>query len=211
MGALNLFGRVPTTLTAAETRLLRALADIATTALLSWVREPLGVADIVTRTQAALSAKAVVDTACGMLAATAPLPPHEAELHLRAYAARRRLRATDVAARLVRREILPEDVLAQAFGGEQRTRGRSPAPSRNGSGYASCGGRARRDAGCHHVVTECDPRRSHEGRGRTPHRAPTQQPAADTDEAGRTDPPHPGGWAARVGSSRNEGRCRTCG
>ncbi|MCJ0869758.1 GAF domain-containing protein [Streptomyces sp. AP-93] len=118
VGALNLLCRVPTTLTADEIRLLRALADVATSALLTWVREPLGVADIVTRTQAALSSKAVVDTACGMLAATASLAPHAAELHLRAYAARRRLRATDVAARLVRREILPGDVLAEALDGK---------------------------------------------------------------------------------------------
>ncbi|MGW7451252.1 GAF domain-containing protein [Streptomyces sp. NPDC054787] len=114
VGALNLLGGRPVTLGEAEIKLLRALADVATTAVLTWVREPLATDDIATRTQAALSGKALVDTASGMLAATAGLIPHEALRYLRAYAARRGRRPTEIAEQLVRRTVRPEVVLADA-------------------------------------------------------------------------------------------------
>ncbi|MFD9301526.1 hypothetical protein ACFWCB_02315 [Streptomyces sp. NPDC060048] len=53
-------------------------ADVATTAVIAWQCEPLRAADIVTRSRAALSGKAMVDTACGMLAATAGITPGRA-------------------------------------------------------------------------------------------------------------------------------------
>lgn len=113
VGALNLLTRRPTALTAAETGLLRALADVATVTVLTWDRAALLPADVSSRTQSVLSGKAVVDTACGMLAATADLTPHEAARRLFAYAARCRQRPTDVAEQLVRRGIAPQHVLKE--------------------------------------------------------------------------------------------------
>ncbi|MFJ6797647.1 GAF and ANTAR domain-containing protein [Streptomyces sp. NPDC091268] len=113
VGALNLLSNLPTTLTGAENRLLRALTDVATTAAVTWAREPLRPGDIVTRTQAVLSGKALVDTACGMLAATADMTPHEAVRRLHDCAAQHRTRPTELADRLVQRAIRPEDVLAE--------------------------------------------------------------------------------------------------
>lgn len=111
IGALNLLGRDPTPLTAQETQLLRALADVATTALLSWDRQPLRPEDVTTRTQAALSGKAVFDTASGMLAATADITPAQAAQQLHAYAAHHHQRPTDIADQLVRRVLDPRTVL----------------------------------------------------------------------------------------------------
>lgn len=125
VGALNLLSRLPTALTGAETGLLRALADVATTAVITWAHEPLRAADIVTRTQGALSGKAVVDTACGMLAATAGITPHEAGRSLQAYAALHRQRLTEIADHLVRRVIAPEAVLGE-LPGKNRAVGRQP-------------------------------------------------------------------------------------
>ncbi|MFI1439122.1 GAF and ANTAR domain-containing protein [Streptomyces fructofermentans] len=111
LGALNLFSCRPSAFSGTETRLLRALADVATTAVLTWDRAPLRPDGIATRVQAALSGKALIDTACGMLAATAGISPHEAARHLFVHAARTHLRPTDVADQLVRRLITPERVL----------------------------------------------------------------------------------------------------
>ncbi|MFJ9078810.1 GAF and ANTAR domain-containing protein [Streptomyces sp. NPDC102278] len=112
IGALNLLGRHPTPLTAQETHLLRAMADVATTAVLTWDRQTLRPQDVTTRTQAALSGKAVFDIASGMLAATVDSTPAEAGLQLHAYAARHHQRPTDVADRLVHRTLDPQAVLA---------------------------------------------------------------------------------------------------
>ncbi|MEW2141120.1 ANTAR domain-containing protein [Streptomyces sp. NPDC005409] len=70
--------------------------------------------DIATRALAALSGKALVDTASGMLAATAGLTSHEAARYLRAYAARRGRGPAEIAEQLVRRTVRPEAVLADA-------------------------------------------------------------------------------------------------
>ncbi|MFJ8130093.1 GAF and ANTAR domain-containing protein [Streptomyces hydrogenans] len=112
LGALNLLARTPTPLTGQDVRLLEALAGTATTSVLTWSSEPLRPYDIVTRTQAALSVKAVLDTACGMLAATAAISPAEAGHRLRAYARLRHQRPSEVADALVRRALSPRTVLA---------------------------------------------------------------------------------------------------
>ncbi|MEU6311692.1 GAF and ANTAR domain-containing protein [Streptomyces sp. NPDC047014] len=112
IGALNLLARTPTPLTPDDVRLLAALVHTATTSVVTWSREPLRPYDIVTRTQAALSAKAVLDMATGMLAATAPLTMAEAGQRLRGYAASQHLRSADVAEDLVRRRLTPATVLA---------------------------------------------------------------------------------------------------
>ncbi|MFJ3966499.1 GAF domain-containing protein [Streptomyces sp. NPDC090036] len=112
IGALNLLVRHPTALTDADTTLLRALADVATTAVLAWDRQPLRPEDITTRTQTALIGKAIFDTASGMLAATADITPAEGASSLRAYADRHHLRPTDVADQLVRRTLDAHTVVA---------------------------------------------------------------------------------------------------
>ncbi|RSS46503.1 GAF domain-containing protein [Streptomyces sp. WAC07061] len=114
VGALNLLARTPTPVAPQDGRLLQALAGTATTSVMTWSREPLRPYDIVTRTQAALSSKGVLDIAAGMLAATAALTPAEAGARLRAYAASHHQRPADVADALVRRALTPQDVLAPA-------------------------------------------------------------------------------------------------
>ncbi|MGW0390666.1 GAF domain-containing protein [Streptomyces sp. NPDC003042] len=111
IGALNLLAHAPMSLTPFETTLLSSLAHITTTAVVTWSGDPLRPADIVTRTQAALSGKALLDTAAGMLAATAAITPREAAHHLHTYAAHHRQRPTDVADLLVRRRLPAEAVL----------------------------------------------------------------------------------------------------
>ncbi|MGW7317748.1 GAF and ANTAR domain-containing protein [Streptomyces sp. NPDC054865] len=111
IGALNLLARRPTALTDADNTLLRALADVATTAVLSWERQQLGPEDVTARTQAALLDKAVFDIASGMLAATANIPPAEAATHIHAYADHHQQRPTDIADQLVRRTLAPATVL----------------------------------------------------------------------------------------------------
>ncbi|MEV4937260.1 ANTAR domain-containing protein [Streptomyces zaomyceticus] len=82
--------------------------------MLTWSREPLRPYDIVTRTQATLSTKGVLDIAAGMLAATARITPAEGVQRLRAYAALHHRRLADVAEELVRRRLTPDTVLAPA-------------------------------------------------------------------------------------------------
>ncbi|MER7538383.1 ANTAR domain-containing protein [Streptomyces sp. NPDC097704] len=80
--------------------------------MLTWNREPLRPYDIVTCTQAALSAKSVLDIAAGMLAATAHITPAEGAQRLRAYAVTHHRRPTEIAEDLVRRRLTPDSVLA---------------------------------------------------------------------------------------------------
>ncbi|MFJ1812507.1 MULTISPECIES: GAF and ANTAR domain-containing protein [unclassified Streptomyces] len=114
VGALNLLAHAPTSLTDSDSRLLQALADVATTAVITWTAGPLRPLDIVTRTQAALSKKAVLDIASGMLAATADITPVQAVTHLIRYAAVLGERPTEIAEQLVRRAITPLTVLQNA-------------------------------------------------------------------------------------------------
>ncbi|MFJ7157031.1 GAF and ANTAR domain-containing protein [Streptomyces sp. NPDC101118] len=111
IGALNLLARTPTPIPPQDGRLLQALAGTATTSVVTWSREPLRPYDIVTRTQAALSSKGVLDIATGMLAATAQITPVEAGQRLRAYARVHRQRPADIADALVRRALTPQAVL----------------------------------------------------------------------------------------------------
>ncbi|MFJ3960795.1 GAF and ANTAR domain-containing protein [Streptomyces sp. NPDC090036] len=113
IGALNLLAQRPTRLGEAETRMLRALADVTTTALMTWKKDSLRAEDIATRTQAVLSGKAVFDTATGMLAATADITPAQAARHVTAFAERHHQRPTDIAADVVRRRITPGALLGE--------------------------------------------------------------------------------------------------
>ncbi|MGR4879461.1 GAF and ANTAR domain-containing protein [Streptomyces sp. LARHCF249] len=114
VGALNLLAHTPTPLTEPEVRLLQGLADTATTAVIGWTADPLRSFDVVTRIQAALSGKAVLDTAAGMIAATAGITPSQAVRHLISYATARGQRPTEVAGQLVRRTLPPESVMPSA-------------------------------------------------------------------------------------------------
>ncbi|MER7537575.1 GAF and ANTAR domain-containing protein [Streptomyces sp. NPDC097704] len=114
IGALNLLARTPTPCPPEDVRLLKALAGTATTSVLTWSSEPLRPYDIVTRAQAALSAKSVLDIAAGMLAATAGITPAEGGQRMRAYAAVHHRRPADVADDLVRRRLTPDAVVAPA-------------------------------------------------------------------------------------------------
>ncbi|MET9568694.1 GAF domain-containing protein [Streptomyces virginiae] len=111
IGALNLLARRPTSLGEGETHLLRALADVTTTALMTWEKDGLRAEDIATRTQSVLSGKAAFDTTTGMLAATADITPAQAARHLIAFADRHHHRPTEIAAEIVQRRIAPEAVL----------------------------------------------------------------------------------------------------
>ncbi|MFJ6435432.1 GAF and ANTAR domain-containing protein [Streptomyces sp. NPDC091416] len=113
VGALSLLSHEPRALAPERTALVQALADVAVTAVLTWSSDPLRPADIVTRMQSTLSAKALLDTAAGMLAATGHIQPYEAARQLHAYAARTDLRPAEVADQLVRRLIEPSTVLAR--------------------------------------------------------------------------------------------------
>ncbi|MEU6622923.1 GAF and ANTAR domain-containing protein [Streptomyces litmocidini] len=105
IGALNLLSHVPTSLSPSETTLLRGLANVASAAVVTWNRDLVRPTDIATRAHAALSAKALLDTATGMIAATEDITPREAARWLQAYAAQHHRRPTDVAEELVRRRM----------------------------------------------------------------------------------------------------------
>ncbi|MFI1715098.1 GAF and ANTAR domain-containing protein [Streptomyces litmocidini] len=105
IGALNLLSHVPTSLSPSETTLLRGLANVASAAVVTWNRDLVRPTDIATRAHAALSAKALLDTATGMIAATEDITPREAARWPQAYAAQHHRRPTDVAEELVRRRM----------------------------------------------------------------------------------------------------------
>ncbi|MFC7308865.1 ANTAR domain-containing protein [Streptomyces monticola] len=97
---------------AGDLRVAQALADVAALALLHWSPEPARPADVLTRVQAALAAKAAVEMAKGMLAEYAQLDPAEALQLLRAYSESKGCCLADSAQALVRRTLAPESVLA---------------------------------------------------------------------------------------------------
>ncbi|MFE9880261.1 GAF domain-containing protein [Streptomyces sp. NPDC005784] len=114
VGALNLLTGTTGALSEQDTALLQALADVAAIAVVQWTVEPLRPADIVTRVQATVSAKAATDTAVGMLAAAGSLTVQEAARTLRRYSGIRHQRSTEVAQALIRRELSPETVLEES-------------------------------------------------------------------------------------------------
>lgn len=111
VGAVNLLLRRPGGLPQVDLDLAQALGDVTAVALVNWNPEPLRPSDVTTRVQAALSAKAVIDMATGMLAEAGGLDTHAARAALRTYADRHRRRQVDAAHALVHRALRPEDVL----------------------------------------------------------------------------------------------------
>ncbi|MFD7711641.1 GAF domain-containing protein [Streptomyces sp. NPDC059785] len=111
IGVLHVLMREAGPLPTAELHLLQALADLSGTAVLQWRAEPLRLVDILARVQSAVSAKATVDVAVGMIAAAGTLPLPQAARALHVYADRHGERPTDTAAALVRRDLRPQKVL----------------------------------------------------------------------------------------------------
>ncbi|MEU7055542.1 GAF domain-containing protein [Streptomyces sp. NPDC046197] len=112
IGAVNLLFNRPGGLTADDLNLAQALSDVTAVALVNWSPDPLRPSDIRTSVQAALSAKATVDMASGMLAEHGGFSPSEARSALRGYAIDHHRRLIDAAHDLVRRHLAPDDVLA---------------------------------------------------------------------------------------------------
>ncbi|WP_225824605.1 GAF domain-containing protein [Streptomyces naphthomycinicus] len=122
VGAVNLLLRRPGGLPALDVELAQALADVMAVALVSWRPEPLRPADISSRVQAALAAKATVDMSVGMLAEAGGLTLAEAREALRGYAEHRHGRPVDTARALVQRTLRPDAVLDATDRAEIRRR-----------------------------------------------------------------------------------------
>ncbi|MFK4070204.1 ANTAR domain-containing protein [Streptomyces sp. NPDC029674] len=75
-----------------------------------WSAEPTRPQDILTHVQAAVSVKAVVETAKGLLAAYSGLDIADATQALHRYSARSGKRPSDIAHALIRRALTPETV-----------------------------------------------------------------------------------------------------
>ncbi|MFJ2771179.1 GAF and ANTAR domain-containing protein [Streptomyces sp. NPDC087300] len=116
IGALTVLVADPDGLSDDELRLAQALADVAAVALIHYRPDPARPSDVLTRVQAAVSARATVDMATGMLAEGGLLELADAGRVLRIYARRHGGRLTEVAQALVRRELELGTVLADATG-----------------------------------------------------------------------------------------------
>ncbi|WP_346166470.1 GAF and ANTAR domain-containing protein [Streptomyces javensis] len=105
IGAVNLFRHGVGELSSDEEQVAQALADVAALALMHWAKEPTGNDELVTRVQSALAAKAVLETAKGMVAQHAGVSIGEAARRLRAYAERHQVRLTETAQALTSRTL----------------------------------------------------------------------------------------------------------
>jgi GAF domain-containing protein len=100
IGALNLFGRPVTDFSPDETRIVQALADIATIAILQ-ERNVVRAETLTEQLQGALNSRIVIEQAKGALAQLDGTTPAEAFETLRARARDSRRRLTDVAAEVL--------------------------------------------------------------------------------------------------------------
>jgi transcriptional regulator with GAF, ATPase, and Fis domain len=105
LGALNIFSRETGDMAGDDEQLAQAMADVAALALMHWSAEPAGETEIVTRVRSALAAKAVLETAKGMVAQYADVSIAEATRMLRAYARRRHTGLASVAQDLTSRRL----------------------------------------------------------------------------------------------------------
>lgn len=112
VGALNLMGRRP--LDADELFLAASLAQVAAGTMTLWRSEPTRPSDILSRIQAVVAGKAMVETAVGMLAAAGSMSVHDAGRALRAYCRHTGRPPVETAHALVSRELAPHEVLAPA-------------------------------------------------------------------------------------------------
>ncbi len=100
IGALNLFGHPETRFTADETRVVQALADVATIAILQ-ERSLTRAEEITEQLQSALNSRLIIEQAKGALAQLEGTSPSEAFQLLRTQARSSRRRLTDVAAEVL--------------------------------------------------------------------------------------------------------------
>ncbi|WP_433544373.1 GAF domain-containing protein (plasmid) [Streptomyces sp. CA-294286] len=112
VGALNLLCERPGTLTDSELGLMQAFADVTAVAVVRWEADPSRPRDVLTRVQAAVSAKAAVETAKGLLAAAADISVQEADAALHHYSRVHDLRPSETARLLIRRTLHPREVMA---------------------------------------------------------------------------------------------------
>lgn len=105
VGAVNHFRARRGSLSPADQDLAQALADAAMFSLMHWSSERVGAGELVTRLQSAISAKASLEIAKGMLAEFAGVDFPAAARALSDYAAQYRVRLTETADALVRREL----------------------------------------------------------------------------------------------------------
>ncbi len=111
IGALNLFNREGPALSAADQRIARALADVATIGILQQ-RSLHRTSLLAEQLQSALSTRVVIEQAKGVLAEHGALGMDQAFSRLRDFARRRNLKLGAVAEALVRRDVSPDEVLA---------------------------------------------------------------------------------------------------
>lgn len=124
IGALNLFHRDPGPLPDADLALAQALADIATIGILQ--ERAIRRGEVVNeQLQTALNNRVIIEQAKGVLAERAGLTMDAAFDHLRRYVRSTNQKLSDVARRLVERELHADVVLT---GGQTSPAGRSRSP-----------------------------------------------------------------------------------
>jgi hypothetical protein len=111
IGALNLLLNDPGGLPGLDLDLAQALADVTAVALINWNPYPVPPHDVSTRVQAAISAKANLEIADGMIAEYGGLTLPDAHARLRSYADRTGHRVVFVAHALVQRTLSPAEVI----------------------------------------------------------------------------------------------------
>lgn len=111
VGAVNLLLREPVTeLDEDDVALAQALADVTAVSVVRWSTEPTRPQDILTHVQAAVSVKAAVETAKGLLCAYSGEDIDDAAQALYRYSAQSGQRPGDIARALIRRALTPETV-----------------------------------------------------------------------------------------------------
>jgi AmiR/NasT family two-component response regulator len=106
VGAMNVFGESPEPLDEAHARVIQALADVATIALLQ--QRALSAAETLTdQLQRALNSRILIEQAKGVVAASNDVTLRQAFENMRGYARRHHVLLTDLAALVVNREVDP--------------------------------------------------------------------------------------------------------
>ncbi|WP_182348767.1 GAF and ANTAR domain-containing protein [Tomitella gaofuii] len=113
IGALNLFGTAPGTLSEADQHVARALAETATIGILS--ERAIRHGEVLTeQLQTALNSRVIIEQAKGVLAHAGDVPIDETFAVLRDYGRARQTRLTDIARQVVTGALAPGDVLGAA-------------------------------------------------------------------------------------------------
>ncbi|WP_409061964.1 GAF and ANTAR domain-containing protein [Streptomyces sp. SYP-A7185] len=113
VGAVNLLLQDSAELDADDVALVQALADVTAVSVVRWSVEPTRPQDILTHVQAAVSVKAALETAKGLLSAYSGESVADAGQAIHRYSARSGERPSDIARALIRRTLAPETVYGQ--------------------------------------------------------------------------------------------------